>query len=87
MYLFKLLVSVLIIGVIMGLARGWFGTRFTTRSNVWGGGAMVLTIVCFLLLFTPLKWLAALAFVAALPLAVVSALLRSTEEKKKSQRE
>jgi hypothetical protein len=83
---FKLLLFVLVVGVIMLVARGWFGARFTSRSNLWGGSAMVLAVVCFVLLFTPLKWLAVLAFVAALHKAVISALLRSDAKQKISQR-
>lgn len=79
MPLFKLLLIMLVLGVVAFAARMWFRLRFTTRSNLWSGSAVALTIVCALLLFTPLKWLAALAFVAALPLAVVGALVREGE--------
>ncbi len=70
----------LILGGVAWAARMWFRARFTSRSNLWGGGAVALTVVCVLLLFTPLKWLAVLAFVAALPLATIGALLREGEE-------
>jgi uncharacterized membrane protein HdeD (DUF308 family) len=79
MQLFKLLLFVLIVGVVMLAARGWFGARLTRRSNLWGGSALVLTVVGVLLLFTPLKGLAVLALVAALPLAIVGALVRREE--------
>lgn len=87
MPLFKLLLFVLMVGVVMLAARGWFGARFTKRSNLWGGSALVAVGVCVLLLFTPLKWLAALLFVVMLPLATVSALVRREERPQNKNKE
>ncbi|MCS6858786.1 MAG: hypothetical protein NZT92_00535, partial [Abditibacteriales bacterium] len=60
---FKLLQILLVLGVAMFAARMWWRARFTSRANLWGGGAVALTVVCGVLLFTPLKWLAGLVFV------------------------
>ncbi len=68
-------------------ARGWFGARFTKRSNLWGSSTLVVAVVCVLLLFTPFKWLAGLLFVAMLPLATVSALVRREERPQNKNKE
>ena len=77
----------LVLGVVAFAARMWFRARFTSRSNLWGGSALVLTVVCFVLLFTPLKWLAVLVLVAALPLATIGALLREGEGRGRKRKE
>jgi uncharacterized membrane protein HdeD (DUF308 family) len=87
MPLFKLLLIMLILGVVAFAARMWFRLQFTTRANLWGGSGMVLTVVGVLLLFTPLKGLAVLALVAALPLATMSALLREEERRGRKRKE